>query len=356
MSGGVRIAVAGAGLIGRRHAGAIRSAGETLAAIADPAPAARAFAERLGVPWVPDLAALLAGPVPDGVILATPNAHHVEGGLACVAAGLPVLVEKPLAADAPSGLALVTAAEAAGVALLVGHHRRHNGLVARAKALIDAGALGRILAVQATFWLRKPDDYFETPWRREPGAGPILLNLIHDIDTLRHLAGEIVSVRAVTSNAVRGHPVEETAAILLRFAGGALGTVSVSDAVPAPWSWELTARENPAYPPTGAVCCQIGGTDGALELPALRLWSYAGRQSWWEPLTATHHAVPVEDPLTAQVRHFARVIRGEEAPLVSGREGLGTLRVVEAIRRSAGAGHDVAVEGTGTDAPGGGTE
>ena len=78
------------------------------------------------------------------------------------------------------------------------------------------------------------------------GAGPVLVNLIHDIDLLRFLCGPITSVRALMSNAVRRNPVEETAGILLGFASGAIGTVTVSDAVPAPWSWELTAGENPA--------------------------------------------------------------------------------------------------------------
>ncbi len=69
---------------------------------------------------------------------------------------------------------------------------------------------------------------------------------------------------------MRGNPIEETAAILLSFANGALGTFSVSDTTAAPWSWELTARENPAYPATGQACYMIGGTEGALELPGLR--------------------------------------------------------------------------------------
>src|SRR5204862_8247946 len=128
------------------------------------------------------------------------------------------------------------------------------------------------------------DDYFETAWRREKGAGPVFLNLIHDVDLLRYLCGEIVSVQAQESRDQRGHAVEDTAVILLRFADGALGTVNVSDSVVAPWSWELTTGENPVYPQQDQGCYQIGGTHGALTVPQLEVWSNRDKRSWWEPL------------------------------------------------------------------------
>ena len=140
-------------------------------------------------------------------------------------------------------------------------------VVAAARSRIAAGALGRIVAVHGMFWLAKPDSYFETPWRRQPGAGPLYMNLIHDIDLMRHLVGEIATVRAVAANHVRGHPVEDAAAVLVTFENGALGTFSVSDAVVAPWSWELTAGDNPAYPPTAETAYWIGGTEASLALP-----------------------------------------------------------------------------------------
>jgi predicted dehydrogenase len=284
-----------------------------------------------------------AGLRPDGLIVATPNALHVEHGLAAVAAGIPALVEKPLAADVGSATRLVEAAERAGVPLLVGHHRRHNPLIREAKAIVDSGRLGRLVAVHAFFWLLKPDPYFDVAWRREPGGGPILINLIHDVDLLRHLCGEIVAVRALASSAVRGHEVEDTAAVLLRFAGGALGTASISDAVAAPWSWEHTAGETAAYPHAGGNFCFLGGTRGSLALPSLELWSYPGARGWWEPFRLERAVAAREDPLRLQIRNFCRVIRGEEAPLVSGREGLRTLAVVEAVREAARSGLEVAV-------------
>ncbi|MGL5736560.1 MAG: Gfo/Idh/MocA family protein, partial [Beijerinckiaceae bacterium] len=275
---------------------------------------------------------------PDGVLIATPNRLHRAHGLEAVAAGLPALVEKPLADTIADGAALVAAAEAAGVPLLTGHHRRHNPMIRRAKETIEAGKLGRIVTVHGFFWLMKPDDYFETPWRRAKGAGPVLMNLIHDIDLLRYLCGEIEAVLAFQARTIRQNEVDETTALTLRFASGALGTVNVCDTVVAPWSWEQTTGENPAYPHTGENCYFIGGTHGSLSIPDLALWRNPAKRSWWEPFEATRIVAAVEDPLRLQIRQFCRVIRGEEPPLVSGREGLNTLKVIDAVFRAAQSG------------------
>lgn len=339
MSGPVRIAVAGAGLIGKRHIDAIAAAsGVELHSIVDPSDAARHHAGQLGARCYRSLTEALGADRPDGIVLATPNQLHVENGLECVAAGIPALIEKPLATALQPGLDLVIAGEDAGVPLLVGHHRRHNPLIASARKQIDDGLLGTLVAVHGMFWLMKPDDYFQTGWRRQPGGGPVFLNLIHDIDLLRYLVGEIVSVQAQVSNAVRGNPVEETAAIILRFENGVLGTFSLSDTVVAPWSWELTASENPAYPPSGQSCYFIGGTHGSMELPNATIWTNPAARSWWEPISATRYPVSRDDPLVRQIAQFANVIRGREPPLVSAREGLKTLQVIDAVQRSALAG------------------
>ncbi|MDR3525107.1 MAG: Gfo/Idh/MocA family oxidoreductase [Acetobacteraceae bacterium] len=335
----VRLAVMGAGLIGKRHIEHIRARPEsTLAAIVDPTEAARALAASLDTPWYASFAEMRAAGLPDGVIVATPNQMHVANGLDCIAAGLPTLVEKPLADDVVAAEALVDAAERDGIPLLTGHHRRHNPLMQRAKAEIDAGRLGRVLAVHGTFWLYKPDDYFDLPWRREKGAGPILTNLIHDVDLLRYLCGEVVAVQAAQSNALRGHAVEETAVIILHFASGALGTVTVSDAIQSPWSWEFTSGENPAYTHTQETCYMIGGTRGSLAIPQLDVWSHPHQPSWWSPLERERLEVTLEDPLGLQIANFCGVIRGIAAPLVTGREGLNTLKVIEAVKQAASSG------------------
>ncbi len=347
----VRIAIAGAGLIGRRHADAVSAAnGVSLAAIVDPGDVGAEVAMLHSVPHLRSLTDLIETARPDGVILATPNQVHVDNALECIAAGLPALIEKPLAVDIHGAERIVSAGDAAGIPLLTGHHRRHNPLIARAKAVISDGTLGRIAAVQASTWFYKPDDYFNVDWRRRKGAGPVYINLIHDIDLLRHFCGEVTTVHAMESKAIRDNEVEDTAVILLRFADGALATVNVSDTVVAPWSWELTARENPAYPATSENCYLIGGTHGALSLPNLSVWTNPDRRSWWEPISATKLIFDFEDPLIRQVRQFAAVIRGDEDPLVSAAEGLRNQQVIEAVKLSAATGQSVDLTTTHTAA------
>ena len=338
----IKIAVQGVGLIGRRHCEHIAANPDTvLSALIDPMPAARAVAEQYNVPLFSSFDEMLDRHRPDGLIIATPNALHVSHGLPAVAAGIPVLVEKPLADDLASGRSLVEAAEQSGVALLVGHHRRHNPMIQSAKAMVASGRLGEIVAVHGSFWLSKPDDYYDVAWRREPGAGPVLVNLIHDVDLLRYLCGEVVAVQAMVSNMQRGFAVEDTATVLLRFANGALGTVTVSDTIPAPWSWEMTTGENPAYPQSDQSCYLIGGSLGSLSIPRLEFWSHQGERNWWKPMVSERTTLIAQDPLRLQISHFAKVIRGDEAALVTGREGLKTLEVIEAIKEAARLGETV---------------
>ena len=345
MTNDVKLAVAGAGLVGKRHVESISAVeGVSLACVVDPDPAGKAFAEKKGVLWYSSIGEMFDKAEVDGVIIATPNQLHLENALDCIAVDCPALIEKPVAVNVSEAEQIVTAAKSAGVPMLTGHHRRHNGLVKKAKSIIDEGTLGTIVSVQATCWLYKPDDYFNTGWRSKQGAGPVFINLVHDIDMLRHLCGDVASIQALESSMVRGFEVEDTAAIMLRFQNGALGTINVSDTAVAPWSWEMTARENLAYPATSEACYMIGGTKASLSLPNLTLWRNEGKRSWWNPLNGTKIPFDLEDPLHVQIKQFAAVIRGEQTPLVSAEEGLKTLRVIEAIKHAAGTGETVRFE------------
>ncbi len=333
-----RLAVIGAGSIGRQHAVLAAANVECrLTAIVDPLPEARTLADELGANWYPDHESMLADEVPDGAIVAVPNAGHAEVGIACAAAGVHLLVEKPVADTVPSGLALVEAAEVAGVSMLVGHHRRFDPAVEAARAIVASGDLGRVVLVTVVWAAHKPDTYWQVPWRSAPGGGPVLINLIHDVDCLRHICGEIVEVEAITSSAVRGFAVEDSAAIVVRFASGALGTVAISDAAVSPWNWEAGTNDNPAVAWSGQNSYHFIGTTGSLDFPNLVTWRHEGgaRGDWGSPLSAAPVGVGPRAAREAQLRHFCAVIRGEERPRTDGRDGLATLAATMAVHESA---------------------
>ena len=97
----------------------------------------------------------------------------------------------------------------------------------------------------------------------------------------------------------------------------------------------MTSKENPIYPSAQESCYLIGGSHGSLSIPDLNLWSYKSERDWWQPLSSSIIDFKISDPLHKQITHFVNVIKREEEPLVSGREGLLTLRVIEAIQKSA---------------------
>lgn len=336
----LKIAVAGAGLIGRRHIELIQASPScALAAIVDPSEDARVQAQDAGVPLYKNLAELFRDSRPDGVILATPNQLHVEQTIECIEAGVAALIEKPVAHTVSEGERLCRLAEASDVKLLVGHHRAHSPILSQARDLIRQGVLGDLVAVMGSAMFYKPDDYFDiAPWRRQPGGGPILINMIHEIGNLRSLCGEIVAVQALSSNARRKFPVEDTVVINLRFANGALGTFVLSDTAGCARSWEQTSQENKSYPTyPDEDCYVVAGTDGSLSIPTMRLKAYQKKEdrSWWKPFATATIELHRADPLELQLEHFCAVVRGEAEPLVTVRDGLQNLKITEAIVEAA---------------------
>jgi predicted dehydrogenase len=221
--------------------------------------------------------------------------------------------------------------------------------MAQAKALVQSGRLGRLVSVMGSAMFYKPAHYFDdAPWRRAAGGGPILINLIHEIHNLRMLCGDVVSVQAMSSNAVRGFEVEDTASINFRFANGVLGSFMLSDTAASARSWEQTSQENKSYTSyDDEDCYVIAGTLGSLSVPTMRLKTYANAEdaSWWKPFEVSRETLQRADPLVAQMAHFAEIIQGKAQPLVSARDGLQNLLVVEAITQAAKTGREVQLTG-----------
>ena len=217
--------------------------------------------------------------------------------------------------------------------------------MAKARQVIASGQLGRLVSVMGSATFFKPDHYFaDGPWRAQPGGGPVLINMIHEVHNLRMLCGDIVAVQAIESRAVRGFAVEDTVAINLRFANGALGSFMLSDTAACPRSWEQTSQENKSYASYDDEDCYVlAGTNGSLSVPTMRLKTYPRDEdrSWWKPFEVGTVGLVRDDPLKHQIEHFGAVVRGEASPLVTARDGLQNLKITEAIAEAAATGRVV---------------
>ena len=229
----MRIGVSGVGRIGRMHAANVAATdGVTEVVLYDPAPgAAAAVAIQLvaggssgrgvGVRAVDTLDELLAAV--DGIVVAVPTPFHGDVVHAALDAGVPVLCEKPLAADVAEVREIAAHAARTGVPLLVGFQRRFDPAIAELQRRISVGELGDVYAVRATAFDHEPP-----PAEYIPTSGGIFRDMfVHDLDCVPWLVGRRVrSVHAVGSvlvdEAFAAAGDVDTASITLVFEGGVI--------------------------------------------------------------------------------------------------------------------------------------
>jgi len=363
MANPCRIAVVGAGpLVGAQHCRAAVASAE-LACVCQRRSDDRATAERFGVPLYTDAGRMAQEELLHGIVIAAPTHLHLPLVEQCLLGaqarqrelGEPelalkaLLVEKPICESLAAATKLVALAEAAGVHVLVGHQRRHSAFVRRARELVTRADFGPLRGLSAEFALLKPEAYFQRDdprlaWRSQKGAGgPVLINLIHDVDLLRFITGhEVSTVFASLSSSARQTDVEDTGAVTVVLDHGAVGTFFFSDAAPSPWSYEFTTQENAKYPALPGSdpkdCYHFFGAQRSLAFPSLRRFQYGQevREPGWDaPLSVEESDVQKHDPITAQMEHFVRVCRREEMPVCSGHDAMESLAVILAVLRSA---------------------
>jgi len=324
--------------MGEKHAELISSNSCcSLAGICDTDVSKKYLAEQFKVPFYDNIEELLDREEPDGAVIATPNGRHVAGVEACAQRSVDVLIEKPLADTVDGADRVIQLEKETGIRVLVGHHRRHSPFIQEARSIVEEGFLGKLIAVSMFWTLLKPSDYYDVEWRRRrPGGGPALINLVHELDTMRYICGEIHQVYAQASSAARGLEVEDSLTISISFESGALGSVLASDATPSPWSYEATTHENPYYFHTDENCYYFFGTSGSLAFPQMHMWRYSDIDSsgWQYPIRRSRQVVARVDPLATQLEHFCNVIKGEEHPISDGRDGARSQAVVLAVLES----------------------
>ena len=341
----INISIVGTGLMGLQHIKAIsKSKKANLHSLVDISDNAKKLSNKYKIPLYSDVSSLLKSNQLDAVIVATPNQLHEKHTISFLKKKIPVLLEKPISDNIKSAKKIIISSKKNKTPLLIGYHRRHNAIVSKVKTIIRSGKLGNIVSANVLCWLYKHKEYFKETWRISRGGGPLGINLVHDIDMICYLLGSIRYVQAFTTNKTRKHKVEDTATVSLIFESGALCTLNISDTIVAPWSYELTAGENPAYPVTNQSAYMIGGTKGSIQFPNLKYWFYKKERSWWNKIFLKSDINKKDDnTLVNQIDHFSDVVLKKVKPKVNGSDGLNSLKIFAAITKSAKTGKKIKI-------------
>jgi UDP-N-acetylglucosamine 3-dehydrogenase len=200
----LRLGLAGLGSMGRNHLRVIASHPETtLAAISDPdAVALEAAVTQTGARGFADPLAMIEGAGLDGIVIAAPTTAHVSLALAAIERGLPVMVEKPLAATVEDGLLIVNAARKRGVRVQVGHVERYNPAVMEMGRLLREGWLSTIYAITS----RRAGPF---PARIRDVGVTVDLGT-HDVDMLCWIAGRATRARVRRNGPSASTPATRT--------------------------------------------------------------------------------------------------------------------------------------------------
>ena len=242
--------IVGTGVIAAIHAEAIALIPDArLVAVTDVAAgSASAFAAARGCAAEPDLGALLTRGDVEVVCVCVPSGLHARVGVAAAKAGKHLVVEKPIDVSLDAADRLIEAARAAAVTLtVISQHRFDAGLV-ELRALLSAGALGRLVLGEAsTKWYRGQAYYDSAAWRgtRAMDGGSLMNQGIHYVDLLRWCMGPVAEVTAVCTTQAHRIESEDTALAIVRFGSGAVGTIlSSTAAFPGfPQRLEITGTE-----------------------------------------------------------------------------------------------------------------
>jgi len=334
------VAIWGSGYVAGEHVRAYRanSQARIVALGSRTLEGARAKAQQWGLdcPVYDDLEKLLANPEVDIVSVCTPNDQHARDAIAIARAGKHILIEKPPATDLDSLRAMGDAVRRAGVKTLVGFVLRWNPLLQTAKALVDDGALGRIVMAQVDYWHHIGRDaglpMYHWLVQKEHSGGIFLAGGSHAVDAARWLVGEeVIEVFGYASGPSGDYDYPPTVVGLLRFAGrggraGAIARVSACVEANIPYVFNL----------------DLLGEDGSLR--GNRLWSrkLPGQTGWAEIPTIMPDSGDVSHhPFQGEIDHFLQCIAtGVESPL-NLEDGIKTAEVCLAVEQSAATGQPV---------------
>lgn len=326
----LKAAIIGTGGISTNHFEGYRQAGVEVVALCDPAPeplAARANAWGVSRSY-PDFDAMFAAGGFDVVSIAAPTAVHHPATMAAAAAGVHVLVEKPMALDLRLADEMIAACRDAGVVLMVNHQLRSSGPGRKARELISAGVIGQVTHVR----LRQAHDWggaqvrasFTT--RASAGGGTLLDNGCHLADLARFFGGRVDEVYARLATIKYPVELEDTAHVSMRYDDGSLGVIEAA--------WTATGWEEGFW---------VYGTEGALECTNrygpqnLRHAYRASPGGTWDHTDVTTYEFTGAPSHTRHVLAFLEAVVGEAPVVCTGEDGREAVRIILASYASAAA-------------------
>jgi predicted dehydrogenase len=330
-----RVAVVGAGFMGRLHAQAVADSDvAVLTAIVDTDPAARAVADAHGASYHDSIEPLVGGRGADAFIVCLPDRAHVETACALLEAGYPVLLEKPIADTLAGARRIAAAARNGNGRLLIAHILRFDPRYARAAASVAAGELGDVVHLSSgRLGVRDLG-------LRLGGSSSVLFYLgVHDVDLVQWISGRrITRVSAFAASRLMPSLGVEAEDVIVTNAELEDGIVAQLHA-----GWTLrTDAPSPVNARTTVVC-----TDGSLEIDVrdhgLRVHSPAG----WELPDALHWPQAhgrITGDLAEQLRHFAVAVMRDQPFLMGVDEAVSTAAVNDAILRSVASGEVESVD------------
>lgn len=322
----LRAAVIGTGSMGLNHARVYNEldAVELVGVADDSQLVVEQVGGRFRVPAYTDYRRLLAEQEPEAVTVAVPTGHHFTVARDALLAGVPTLIEKPIARTVEEGKLLLRLAEERGVVLTVGYLERFNPAVRLLKSELEKGTLGRIYQIH----VRRVGPF---PSRiKDVGVAVDLAT--HDLDVMHYLTGSPIRHVSTEISRYLHADHEDMLAALLRFENGVVGILDVS------WLAPTKIRELAVSGEAGMFVVNYLTQD-------LTFYENAACSGNWPELAvlgitegrAIRYPVARSEPLRAQLSAFVNAVRGDTPPSVSASEALLSLetayRLLDASRQ-----------------------
>ncbi|HEY9651038.1 MAG TPA: Gfo/Idh/MocA family oxidoreductase [Coleofasciculaceae cyanobacterium] len=313
MSQKIKFGLIGAGGIAQTYAQTFEHCQSAqLVAVADiRAEAAQAMAQRLGCQSFDSYQAMFEGAEFDAVIICTPPVTHPEISLYFLERQIHVLCEKPLSIDVKSAQEMLEAANQAGVKLTMASKFRYVEDVIRAKSIVTSGILGEIVLFENAFTSRVDMSSRWNSNSKLSGGGVLIDNGTHSVDIMRYFLGPLSDVQVVEGKRIQGLPVEDTVRIFVQSVSGVVGNIDLS--------WSIN-KELDYY-------IRIYGSQGTISVGWKESKYRQSSSGDWVVFGKGYNKIQA---FRSQIDNFAKAIREEEALLITAKDALASVEVIEA--------------------------